>query len=416
MALASCVGLETPAVSVGMQSAIAVVTRQVLPDVVPPGTSYVCLRLDNPLPPGSVIEEDAPVGQTAVQAFSSSQVLASGGESFFFFLDLDPGALYEHPVKYIVVDRNGSYQVMNANWWPRINGEIPKPISVQTPDPAHVIAGNITLTPPTGTLMEFEFDMAQRDLVHRPGEGFIVVQGLLPDENLFDCATNTFRNALAFFSAYKNELSEITGLVEGDALDVFDEIDRMVAAGLNPITIFIIAHGSVEKLRLGGFWRFASQFRFKMATHPNTEFNFLLGSCHGGSFVDDLSALSNVRVIKTASAPIGSAYPDWDNVSGEVDYNPDDSGSEWTSSLLRAAELIVGSPKSWTRVQSIASSRNVPVTSVLLDIAGYGALGEYSSLGLSQDLDLSHRIGSTEPQHYRSWIQLILIGQTDRRP
>ena len=183
----------------------------------------------------------------------------------------------------------------------------------------------------------------------------------------------------------------------------------MVAAQLSPITIYIIAHGGVDGIRLGGVWMTAQQFRDKMAEYPGTLFNFLLGSCHGGSFVDNLNTLSNVRVIKTACAADGDATPDWDSSSGQTDFNTEDIGSEWTSSLLRAAELIVNSPTSWAQIQSIASTWSVPVTSVLLDAAGYGAIGSYASFGLTQDLDLSHRVGFTEPQHYRSWGLLIPV-------
>lgn len=202
--------------------------------------------------------------------------------------------------------------------------------------------------------------------------------------------------------------SEVEGLVQGQADNVLDEIDNMVADKMNPITIYIIAHGGVDGIRLGGFWFTAQQFRNKMGEHPNTLFNFLLGSCHSGSFIDDLNSLNNVRVIKTACATDEGAAPDWDHASGQTDHNTEDTGSEWTSSILKAAELIVNSSDRWAQIQSLASTYNVPVTSVLLDVAGHGALGNYSSLGLTQDLDLTHRVGETTPQSYRSWLLLFI--------
>ncbi|MFC2095948.1 hypothetical protein ACFLSW_05905 [Candidatus Bipolaricaulota bacterium] len=404
LALTSCELWQPPDLTAGMDDAIEVVTRDVIPEVVPEGADYVCLRLDDVLPPGSVIEEDVPEGQADAQGLAAPKALTLGTESYFFFLDLDPGAFYEHPVKYIVVDENGGNQVMDASWWPRINGQVPEPISDETPDSDYVIAGNVTLIPPTGVLMEFDFD-----LVLRGGEGFIVVQGLMSHENLFNCANNTYLNGIAFFNAYKSGFSQVEGLVQGQADNVLDEIDQMVQAKLNPITIYIIAHGGVDGIRLGGVWMTAQQFRNKMAAHPNTQFNFLLGSCGSGSFIDDLNTLNNVRLIKTACATNGSAYPDWDNVSGQTDFNIADNGSEWTSSLLQAASSIVSTSASWAQIQSLASTWSVPATSVLLDVAGHGALGNYASLGLSQDLDLSHRVGSTQPQSYRSWGILIPI-------
>ena len=404
LALVSCTQFELPDLATGMDAAIAVVMDEILPEVVPDGATYVCLRMDDALPPGSVIEEDAPEGQVETQGLLSPKGLTVSTESYLFFLDLAPGTYYEHPVKYILVDANGGSLVMDANWWPRVNGEIPDPFNATTPDPDYIVAGNVTLAPTTGVLMEFQFD-----LKFRLGEGFIVVQGLMSHENLFSDANATYLNGIAFFNAYRGAFSQLEGLVQGQADNVLDEIDQMVAAQLSPITIYIIAHGGVDGISLGGVWMTAQQFRNKMAEYPSTLFNFLLGSCHSGSFVDNLNTLSNVRVIKTACSTAGGATPDWDSASGQTDYNTEDIGSEWTSSLLRAAELIVNSPSSWAQIQSLASTWSVPVTSVLLDAAGYGALGNYASFGLTQDLDLSHRVGFTEPQHYRSWGILIPI-------
>ena len=381
-----------------MDEAIAVVIQQVLPDAVPVGGTFLCLRLDEALPPGSVIEEDAPEPLAGAQGRLSPKALTLGAESYLFFLDLAPGTYYEHPVKYIVVDMNGGHQVVDASWWPRVNGEVPEPFNATIPDPDHIVAGNADLVAPIGELMVFDFE-----LLLRAREGFIVVQGLLSHENLFSDANATYLNGIAFFNAYKSALSEVEGLVQGQADNVLDEIDEMVAKKLNPITIYIIAHGGIDDISLGGVSISAQQFHDKMAEHPNTLFNFLLGSCHSGSFIDNLSTLSNVRVIKTACATDEGAKPDWDSASGQTDHNVADTGSEWTSSLLRAAELIVDSPSRWAEIQSLASTHNVPATSVLLDVAGHGALGNYSSLGLTQDLDLSHRVGATTPQSYRSW-------------
>lgn len=397
LVLAACELFDVPDLDVGMEDAIAVVTQNVLPDAVPEGASFVCLRLADALPPGSVIEEDAPSSQSGPRSLGPT-ALTLGEESYLFFLDLEPGAFFEHDVKYIIVSKNGGYQVMDARWWPKVDGVVPKPFNAEIPDPDHIIAGNVDLDEPSGLAMTFDFS-----LFLQAREGFIVVQGLMWTENLFSCATNTYLNGLGFFNAYKSPSSEVEGLTQDQAADVLTEIDNMVADKLNPITIYIIAHGGVDGIRLGGEWFTAQQFRDKMAEHPATQFNFLLGSCHSGSFIDDLNTLDNMRVIKTACAADETAYPDWDSHDGQTDHNPRDNGSEWTSSLLRAAKLIVESPDSWSMIQSMASGQQVPVTSVLLDVAGHGALGNYSTLDLELDFDLSHRTGYATPQSWRSW-------------
>jgi hypothetical protein len=400
--LASCEILQPPVPPFGMEEAIAVVKQDVLPDAVPEGATYICLRLDAPLPPGSLIEEDAPEAGTGAQSLLASKGLVLDEESYLFFLDLSPGTFYEHSVKYIVVDASGGHRVVDARWWPRVDGQVPEPFTRSTPDPDHVVDSNADLVEPTGVLAAYNFSLSLQ-----AREGFIVVQGLMPHEGLYGCATDTYLNGLAFFDAYKSGLSEVAGLFEDDADEVLETMVWMAEAHLNPITIFIIAHGGLDYVRLAGIEVEAWQFRGVMAMYPDTLFNLLLGSCHSGSFVDNLETLDNVRVVETACATDGGAKPDWDHRFGLVDFNREDTGSEWFSSLLAAAASIVESPDGWAHIQSIASGHGVPLTSALFHVAGAGALGEYASLGLTVDLDLSHRVGATEPQHYRSWVLLV---------
>jgi hypothetical protein len=399
--LASCDLFQGPDVDTDLEEAIDIVVNDVLPDAVPAGATFLCARMDEALPPGSVIDEDAP-SQPAARA-AEPKGLTIGEESFLFFLDLAPGAFYEHPVRFILVGRSGAHQVIDAVWWPRVNGERVDEFRDLTPDDDHVIAGNAVAGATTGGLMQFDVSVVSR--VQR--EGFLIVQGLLQGEDLFDASNDTYFNGVAFFNSYKTAFSELNGLVMGDADSIFDAIDTMVEKKLSPITIYIIAHGGVDGVRLGGVWITAQQFHDKFAEHPGTLFNFLLGSCHSGSFIDNLSSLSNVRVAQSACAADQSAWPDWDNVSGTADYNPADSGSEWLSSILAAAAAIV--ENHWSEVVENAATYNVPATSVLLDAAWFGALGQNSGYDLTDDLDLSHRLDVADPQRYRSWFQFMPI-------
>jgi len=399
--LASCDLFQGPDVDTDLEEAIDIVVNDVLPDAVPAGATFLCARMDEALPPGSVIDEDAP-SQPAARA-AEPKGLTIGEESFLFFLDLAPGAFYEHPVRFILVGRSGAHQVIDAVWWPRVNGEMVDEFRDLTPDDDHVIAGNAVAGATSGGLMQFDVSVVSR--VQR--EGFLIVQGLLQGEDLFEASNDTYFNGVAFFNSYKTAFSELNGLVMGDADSIFDAIDAMVEKNLSPITIYIIAHGGVDGVRLGGVWITAQQFHDKFAEHPGTLFNFLLGSCHSGSFIDNLSSLSNVRVAQSACATDQSAWPDWDNVSGIADYNPADSGSEWLSSILAAAAAIV--ENHWADVVGNAATYNVPATSVLLDAAWFGALGQNPNYNLTDDLDLSHRLDAADPQRYRSWFQFMPI-------
>jgi len=375
----------------GMDDAVDVVVEEVLPTIpeIQAGHPFWCLKLDSPLPPGTVIEEDS----------GSTLRLTLNEEVFFFYLDLAPGSYYAHPVKYILVDKDGNHEEYDAHWWPRIDGAVPEGLIKVPPDEDDVADTNVELVMATGTVLEYETPPLYTQL----SEGFIVVQGLMPDEALYDDATNTYLNGVNFFNAYKNAFSRVEGLVQSQAAQVLDTIDDMADEGRTVITIYIIAHGNVDGVRLGGQWFTANQFRDKMAEYPDIIFNFILGSCHSGSFIDNLSALDNVCAVETACGPDEGAKPDIDEWGGETDINPLDVGSEWTSSLIQAMLEIVQDPDKMTVVRSSASSHGVPVTSMLICQAGWGALGTQPGLGLDDDFDLSHVLGWTSPRHYCSF-------------
>ena len=375
----------------GMEGAIDVLVDEILPDIpeVEGGFPYMCLKLDSILPEGSIIEEDS--GQTLKLTLQE--------DMYFFYLDLEPGAFYEHAVQYILVDEDGNHEEYEAKWWPRINDVVPPGLVKTIPDDDDVIAANVELVEPSGIQMVFDFPI----LALQQCEGFIVVQGLMPTDNLYDCAVEDYLNRIDFFNAYKTDCSEVEGLVQSQAADVLDEIDTMVEANLNPITISIVAHGGDNYINLGGYTFWVSQFRTKMAEHPNTTFNLILTSCHSGSFIDELETLDNVCVISTASRADQSAWPDWDVAAGQTDYNPSDVGAEWTSSIVEAMSEIVGDSDKLDSVISMARQYGAHSTCVLICEGHYGALGANPGFGQNQDLDLSHRVGSETPQLYCSW-------------
>ena len=400
--LTSCERIPPPGpIDEDFQAAINVVLDTVLPAEVPAGATFTCLRMNSSVPAGTVIEPDAPEGASNARAMTMvmPQTMTAARESYFFFLDLAPATFYEHDVKYILVGKDGKHTVMRARWWPKVNGETPPQFQQVDPDKDFIIASHGNLVVSTQKRLIFKLPLLK--LVG--AEGFIPVQGLMPTENLFDCAQTTYLNGVNFFNAYKNSFSELDGLVQGQADEVLDRMDTMAEDGLSPVTIYIIAHGGYNYVRLGGVAVSANDFRTRMANHPNTLFNFIVGSCHSGTFLNDLNTLANVRVVLAACDDDEGAMPDWDNADGTADHNPADSGSEWTSSLLAAANAILSDGTMWNGVKTAAAAQKVPVTSMLLREASFAALGVGGAPGTFQQLDLTERLGYTNPQTYSSW-------------
>ncbi len=388
--------------SISADEADDIIRDTVIPSVVTPGTKYVCVGISSTLAKGSTVEEYSPGGGDIGLSRTPGVSLAIEEESYFYFLNLDPYAFYTHPVKYVVVNKSsGSFAVTDAEWWPVINGATPSQFLQAVPDASWIVASLGDLSPSEGTPSALTLP---GDLSPIGIEGFICVQGIRPDEALYDEAYRTYLSAHYLFSAYKNGLSKVVDLTENGAPNILSVIDDLVAEGKDMITIYIIAHGNVNVVILGGFRAYPSHFRNKFAEHPGVMFNFLLGSCHGGSFVDELQTLPNVRVVMTACAADENAYPDWDILDGINDFNPEDAGSEWTSSVVESADWIASDPTRWSLIADWAGTYHIPMTCQWLYEAHRGAIGQNPDYGLSDNLDLTYRTYRATPQGYFSWL------------
>ncbi len=389
-----------------LDRAIDTVKLDVLPKLIAqtPNASYVCIRTENIVTSGTIITPDE--GQPILNDANSSIVverMVAKEDSYFFLLDLEPGAFYAHPVRYILVPKSGATPtVMAAEWLPRIGGVIPQELNNKIPSSNLVIQSNVKMATSPGTLLTYNFI----PLLIRESEGIIVVEGLMPDENLFTEAQNSYLQVVNFFLAYKAARTpgtvDVNGLVQGAASSILTAMDSM-ANSHSVVTIYIIAHGNIDYVRLGGVGFYAYQFANVIANHPSTKFNFFLGSCHGGSFIDNLSALGNVRLVLTAAKSNESAWPDWDTYGSSTDYNSYDVGSEWTSSIFERAKSILEDATKWQWVSNYASAYKIPTTSALFYQAHYGALGLNSTYGFNTNLDLCARVGKETPQIYKSW-------------
>lgn len=139
------------------RAAIEEATKAIVPLVVQPGDEYVCVMMDTILAKGTVIEEDAPAtagasrswdrpGASRTEARVSADATGARGraaaspssttlseDSYFFYLDRSPNTFYAHDVAYIVIGKSSNYQVIHAQWWPRINGRTYAPFMKAIP-------------------------------------------------------------------------------------------------------------------------------------------------------------------------------------------------------------------------------------------------------------------------------------------
>ena len=396
-------GEEEEEEGIDMNDAISIVVDDILPDILDDleGAPYQCIRLDSSLPAGTTIEE----------ASGNTVRLTLDEEKFFFYLDLEPGAMYVHDVKYILVDKSGEAEIYDAEWWVLIDDEIPEELLPDIPHEDDVIAGDWPFGPIQGE--DPFYDIPDYLTLFPPDpdcEGFLIVLGTLETQKNYCPNEQSYYDAMYFFEQYAEamtrECSEVRGLhppyetgISVISSPVLNEIKKMADDGFDPVTIFIIGHGGVDGVNCGGQTIYAKQIHDTLALYPGTRFNFILFSCRSGSFVDDLDDLDNVLIVSTAvgddECACGFDVDDYVGHGGEQflqDYNPDDRGVEWISSLLEAMSAILGDQSQVADLCVHSREHNVPMITLLIDAGSCGAIGHYADGGLTTDLDVSHRM------------------------
>jgi len=295
--------------------------------------------------------------------------------------------------------------VTDARWWPLVNGEVPEQILADAADSKYIVSSNTTLHFSVPQGMTLNAPVSSPDIK----EGFLLIQGLMPGEKGFSDAALTYMNALIFFTGYKNSSSIIMGLSEGEAKLFSAGISELADQGVRVITIFIICHGSVDWISLSGESWPAITFYNSMNYHPDVNFNMILNSCHSGSFIDDLYSLTNVKIVATSCKPNELSYFDWDSdyYNGNLiyDYNQEDCGAEWSSSIFTAMASISGNKDYWNSIVNYARLHEIPVTSALIWEGHHGAIGANAPYDLITNLDFSNIMTTSTPQAYKSWAE-----------
>jgi hypothetical protein len=356
------------------------------------------LTLDGPFL-GFRLKETLKPGDTVAPYGGQGQKLKK--ESYFYLIDLAPGAFYAHEVLFVTVDKNGGNMgVSTEEWWPVINGELPDFLSSRE---AYWNGDNWfysqDIIGPVGpqevTPGQYQAPATQQQY----REAAVVVNGLTADEALtWEAAMSAWRMSVLFetFLAPEDVFELVPPPVGSNTPgDLFDLLSSLCEEGYNHISVYVIGHGGINVMKIGGLYLTASDLVRFLESHPDTNFSFLLESCHVGSFIDDLKELPNVFLVLTATSTYFSAYGDVDN---EVDPNPDiDSGGEWSSSMYFSA-LEQLSYDNWINILTEAHRLDAPPSLILM-------LSAFSNSGYSDELGLDAAYLSNEqfPQVYSPW-------------
>ncbi|TYB93738.1 MAG: hypothetical protein FXF54_06115 [Kosmotoga sp.] len=321
---------------------------------------------------------------------------------FLFYLDLAPGAFYNHPGRIVVMDETGeALYEKETQGWPVLNGEVPEVIKSPT-DPKYyqaVFWNNYMVKKPK--IMVVDYDIIARLLkIH----GAVVVNGLTPSQNLYYEASQIHDMV---YDAMVDLISE-NRVVKVDypdnySSDIVDAVEYLILEmKVNRLTIYIIAHGGYDSMNIGGYSMTPTTLINLMNDYPNVQFNIIIESCHAGSWIQyplSLTSCDNLILGITTTTAALSAYADVDYGDGMTDYDVTDVYVEWTSDFLKNIEHFT-SAAHWNEVITYAGSKGIDNLPALFDKCFRRIKG--TNVPVSS-YTFTERLGIQTPMIYRSY-------------
>ncbi len=332
---------------------------------------------------GDIIKEDDPITPKVDQA--------AGGNGYLFVVDLDPLARFAHPLTYIIVSKNPGDILMDydAMWTPTLNGTPTMTGDIYAADYAKNVWQNFT----NNNILSDERIKKDQRIVKlvRNGdgevEGSIVVNGNNPGQYP-DAGISTDAENMGDFYEGFDVMSETEELSPPNNTenDLRNAIQGMADAGVNDCSIYIVTHGNSDVLVMGNSTMTADEFSGMLSDFPAITFKVIIDACKSGSFVDDLTGLSNVAIVVTATDSEKSSYGD---IDGPSDPNSSDTGGEWTSGFLEDLEENTESA-AWGDILEYAGIYGVSPKVVLY----------YRCFDSAWDKDYARILGLSLPQRY----------------
>ncbi|HWB76732.1 MAG TPA: caspase family protein [Nannocystaceae bacterium] len=323
------------------------------------------------------------------------EAVAIESSAWFFWIDDEPGARFDHPTRFVLVDRNtGELTVHDAKWWPVLDDA---PLWVETADywdESNWV--NASEVDRRGTLTLPDFVGAD---ACQPGFGTaIVINGHEAGESgaedfAFDA--NNMSTTLEGLGFDVTRAGENTDEPVGHVGTWLENKAKELKAG-DRLVIYITGHGSLvsEASRptlgrgeAGGIYSgLLAQNLAKF--DPGVEIIVIVDACHSESLLPDLNCSADLAI--SAAREDQSSYSDIDEGPfwSDDDPDPEDGGGEFTSALARSIREIVGDPTQRQHIEDVAGQAGGSFMGALLTEAGLRA----------RMYDFAYIRGLSEPQ------------------
>ncbi|MBK8237806.1 MAG: caspase family protein [Deltaproteobacteria bacterium] len=316
-----------------------------------------------PLSPASSVVVGSP------ERHGARTTIAIESDAWFFWIDDEPGARFDHPTRYVLVDRaSGELTVHDAKWWPILDGaplwtdaddywDADAWVWASAPGRRGALGGS---APSFGGACQPGFGTA---LVYNGFEA-----GQSGEEDFaFDAANMGETLAGLGFDVTQGTPTGAAGDIDAAGLDDwFTRKAQELGPGDN-LVVYITGHGIdvTEKFvgtlghgEAGGIYS-ADLAKQLAKFDPGVEIIVIVDACHSESMLLDLECVADLGL--SAARSDQSSYGDLDdrllNLFGGGDDDPDDQGGEFTSALARSLREIVADPGEFARLETVAQQQ-----------------------------------------------------------
>jgi len=354
--------------------------------------------------PGDILEVYTPVPEYVSSEIENKGVIISPiieNSGYLYYLDLAPGAFYNHPGRIIVLGEDGEPIIdEDVEGWPVLNGKTPEPLVSSTSEAFQkaIFWRNIRYKITKIQIPEWV-------IIPRVISGAVVVNGLTPTQNLYIEASNIhnmmYEAMVDFMGADRVKQVEYP---DNAPSNVEDAIQYLVETKkVNNLTLYFIAHGSYDRMNIGGHSFSASDLKNIIESYSSVKFFIIIESCHSGSWIEGITNIvdpENVILAITTTTADKSAYSDWDSAAGYTDdYNGTiDVYIEWTSDFLQMMSYYTG--PAWSEVTDYAEEHDIPNEAALYDLC---FLSIKAGSPPETSYTFTERVGIQEPRIYRSY-------------
>ncbi len=275
-------------------------------------------------------------------------------ESWFFYIDDSPGAMFTHPTRFVLVDRSTKeITVFDEGWWPVLND---RSLWTETEvywDENNWAYSNVDWLP---SRLELAYSprmlasLINRSFGDEPGFGTGLVvngwdEGQTLKEDMQDNAGQMLENFINsdFDHDYIGPPAD-TGVLDRIKNWILDQ--SLVLQPSQTAVIYITGHGGVTSdqdgyVSLGQEWLYEHDLVDWLGMFdPGVHVIVIVDACYSGSFIDGLSDVADVTVTSTGTLDPG--YGDYDPKN---DPNPDDQGTEFSSGFAEDWREILNDPE-----------------------------------------------------------------------